>query len=278
MRFGSLSQPALALFCALLSAPALGDRVVPPDFQQVKVVEHLGEGIPEGLSFVDQDGKPFALKDAFHHGKPVVLTLVYYQCPSLCRPLMEGVVKSLASTGLVLGKDYDGVTLSIDPRETPAMAKEDKARLMKALGGTDAAAHWIFGTGQDPDIHKLADAVGFGYTYVGESKQYAHNAVVFVLSPDAKLMRYLYGIEFVPQDVKFALIEASHGRVGTALDRLVLQCFQFDPVSHRYGLYAVLFVKAGALLCFFTLAILLLILWRQEVKTKKGAANKGAAT
>lgn len=278
MRFGSPSLPALALLCALLSAPALGDRVVPPDFRQVKVVEHLGDGIPQDLTFLDQDGKPFQLKDAFHHGKPVVLTLVYYNCKSLCGPLMEGLVKSLQGTGLTLGKDYDGVTISIDPHETSAMAKADKERLLKKLGGTDAGDHWIFATGQDPQIHKLADAVGFGYTYIGESKQYAHNAVLFVLSPDAKLMRYLYGIEFVPQDVKFALIEASHGRVGTTLDRLVLQCFQFDPVSHRYGLYAVLFVKAGALLCFFTLAILLSILWRQEVKKKKGAANKGAAT
>lgn len=272
MRLSSLSQPALALLC-VLSAPALGDVAPPPDFQKVKVVEHLGEAIPQDLSFVDSNGKPFTLQDAFHHGKPVVLTLVYYDCPSLCRPLMDGLVKSLKATGLALGKDYDAVTVSFDPRETSALAAQNKARLLPAIGAADTDPHWIFATGQQAQIQRLADAVGFGYTYVGQSKQYAHDAVIFVLSPDARLMRYLYGIEFVPQDVKFALIEASHGRVGTTLDRLVLQCFQFDPTSHRYALFATTFVKAGAVLTLFTLATLLTILWRQEVKKKRGAAT-----
>lgn len=273
MTRASLSLPVLAL-CALLSAPALGDVAPPPDFQKVKVVEHLGEHIPEDLSFTDSNGKPFTLKDVFHRGKPVVLTLVYYDCPSLCRPLMDGLVKSLKGTGLALGKDYDAVTVSFAPTETPALAQKTKARLLPAIGAADTDPNWIFATGADSQIHRLADAVGFGYTYVGSSKQYAHDAVVFVLSPDARLMRYLYGIEFVPQDVKFALIEASHGKVGTTLDRLVLRCFQWDPVGHKYGLYAVTFVKAGAVLTLLTLVTLLTILWHQEKKKK----NRGAAT
>jgi protein SCO1/2 len=262
--------PALALLCALAWAPAPAAGITPPDFQKVKVVEKLGDHVPEQLTFTGADGKPFQLADAFHHDKPVILTLVYYDCPSLCRPMMEGLTDALAQSGLKLGKDYDGVTVSFDPTETPAVAQKEKDRLMKRLGAADGAAHWIFGTSTDPAIHKLADAVGFGYTYVGSSKQYAHDAVVFVLSPDAKLMRYLYGINFVPQDVKFALIEASHNRVGTTLDHLVLRCFQFDPSTHRYSLYAVTFVKAGAVLVLITLATLLTILWRQEVK-KRGA-------
>jgi len=273
MRFLALSQPALALLCAMLSAPVLGEVAPPPDFQKVKVVEHLGEKIPEDLTFTDSNGKPFALKDAFHHDRPVVLTLVYYDCPSLCRPLMDGLVKSLKASGLTLGKDYDALTVSFSPTETSALAQQNKARLLPVIGAADTDPNWIFATGQDPQIHKLADAVGFGYTYVGASKQYAHDAVVFMLSPDARLMRYLYGIEFVPQDVKFALIEASHGKVGTTLDRLVLQCFQFDSTTHRYGLYAVLFVKAGAVLVLLTLLTLLTILWRHEVKKKRGAAT-----
>jgi protein SCO1/2 len=261
----------VALTLALFSALALADVPPPPAVQNVKVTEHLGEQIPTDLQFTDSNGHPFRIADVLASGKPVLLTLAYYHCPMLCGLVMSGEMKALRQTDLELGKDYRALTVSIDPDETSQMAAEKKRGYLQDLGYPDTDPNWIFATGQADQVKKLADAIGFGYSYDRFSKQYAHNAVIMFLSPDGRVTRYLYGVNFAPKDVSLALLEASHGKVGTSLDRVILQCFRFDPATRKYGFDIMLFMRAGALTVLFSLATLLFILWRREVKTKRGA-------
>ena len=261
----------LALLALLAASVALADVPPPPAVQRVSVVEKLGNAIPQGLSFVDSTGHRFLLKELFGHGKPVLLELVYYDCPMLCSLVMAGSVKALAKTGLVLGKDYDALTVSIDPSETSDLARTKKQGYMQSLGARPDDPHWVFATGDRPEIEKLADSVGFGYRYDGSTKQYAHDAVIMLLTPEGTVSHYLYGVQFKPQDLKLGLIEASHGKVGTGFDRVLLQCFRYDPATRRYGFAIMVFIRAGALLTLFTLAILLFILFRRERRMKRGS-------
>ena len=203
----------------------------PAAVKGVDVLERLGDNVPETGQFVDSEGRPFQLSEVLHRGKPVVLTLVYYRCPALCSLVLSGLTRSLRNLDLHLGEDYRAVTVSIDPTETPRLAAESKRGHLQALGVDPLSPAWTFATGQDEDIHALAGALGFQYTYDEASKQYAHAAAIFVVSPDGKISRYLYGIDFPTRDLKMALVEAGKGKVGTALDRVLLTCFKYDATT-----------------------------------------------
>jgi protein SCO1 len=241
----------------------------PAALKGVDVLERLGDRVPEDVRFVDSAGRPFQLADALHHGQPVILTLVYFRCPGLCSLVLSGLTRSLRGVDLKLGQGYQAVTVSIDPRETPRAAEEAKRGHLQALGVDPESPAWIYGTGTEAEIQRLARAVGFQYTYDEPTQQYAHPAVIFVLSPEGKISRYLYGIDFPPRDLTLALVEASRGRVGTTLDRVLLTCFRYDPASRRYEPYVLGFVRIGGSLAFLALATLLAVLWRQELKMKK---------
>jgi protein SCO1/2 len=241
----------------------------PAAVKGVDVLERLGDRVPETGRFVDSEGRPFELADVLHQGKPVILTLVYYRCPALCSLVLSGLTRSLRGLDLKLGEDYRVVTLSIDPTETSRMAAESKRGHLQALGVDPLTPAWTFGTGNEDQIHPLAEALGFQYTYDEPSKQYAHAAAIFVLSPDGKISRYLYGIDFPARDMRMALVEAGKGKVGTALDRVLLTCFKYDPTTRRFEPYVLGFIRIGASLAFFALATLLTVLWRQELKMKK---------
>ncbi|HMK72858.1 MAG TPA: SCO family protein [Myxococcaceae bacterium] len=246
-----------------------GGSQTPAALKGVDVLEQLGDRVPEEVRFVDSAGRPFQLRDALHQGQPVILSLVYYRCPGLCSLVLSGLTRSLQGVDLKLGEGYRAVTVSIDPRETPGAAEEAKRGHLQALGVDPESPAWIYGTGTEAEIQKLARAVGFQYTYDEPTQQYAHPAVIFVLSPEGKISRYLYGIDFPSRDLKFALVEASRGRVGTTLDRVLLSCFKYDPASRRYEPYVLGFVRIGGSLTFLALATLLAVLWRQELKMKK---------
>src|SRR5262249_1153335 len=183
-----------------------------------------------------------------------------------CNLVLSGTVSALRGSGLKLGRDYSAITLSIDPSETPRQAAERKRGHLQALGESPSDPAWIFSTGAQAQIRALASSVGFGYTYDEPTRQFAHPAVVFVLTPEGNISRYLYGLGSSPRDIKLALVEAAGGRVGTSLDRVLLSCFKYDPSLRRYGLYVSGILRGGALLVFAMLSSLLLILWRREVK------------
>jgi protein SCO1 len=241
----------------------------PAAVKGVDVLERLGDRVPEAGRFVDSEGRPFRLADVLHQGKPVILTLVYYRCPALCSLVLSGLTRALRGLDLKLGEDYRVVSLSIDPTETSRMAAESKRGHMQAMGIDPLTPAWTFGTGSEEEIHPLAQAVGFQYTYDESSKQYAHAAAIFVLSPDGKISRYLYGIDFPTRDMRMALVEAGQGKVGTALDRVLLTCFKYDATTRRFEPYVLGFIRIGASLVFVALATLLTVLWRQELKMKK---------
>ncbi|MFL5343164.1 MAG: SCO family protein [Hyalangium sp.] len=245
------------------------DAQQPPQVQGVDVEEHLGEPLPLEARFTDEQGREVRLGDVLPKDKPTLLTLVYYECPMLCNLVINGQVSAMRELGLELGKDYEAITVSIDPKDTPAQSLERKRRHLQAMGKPETAA-WHFLTGTEDNIHKLTEAVGYKYRYDEASKQFAHPAVVQVITPEASVSRYLYGTSFPTQDVKLALLEAAGGRVGTSFDRVVLSCFKYDGAMRRYGFYVFGFIRVGALLVLTALSTMLIYFWRRELK--KGAA------
>jgi protein SCO1 len=257
------------VLCALLPLSAGAQVNVPAPMQGVDVIEQLGDRVPEDGRLIDSEGQPFRLADELHHGKPVVLALVYYRCPQLCSLVLSSLTRSLRGSGMKIGEDYRAVVVSIDPEETPREAAESKRGHMQALGVSPTTADWRFATATEPVIQALARATGFTYRYDAPTKQYAHPAVTFVLSDDGKLSRYLYGIETQAKDMKLALVEAGRGKVGTAFDRVLLTCFKYDPAKRSYTPYVLAFIRIGALLVFASLVVLLTVLWRQDLKLKR---------
>ncbi|QSQ23415.1 SCO family protein [Pyxidicoccus parkwayensis] len=242
---------------------------LPPQVKGVDVEEHLGEPLPLDARFTDEEGREVKLGDVLSKTKPTLLTLVYYNCPMLCNLVLNGQVKGMQELGLELGQDYEAVTVSIDPEDTPAESLNRRRRHLQSMGKPERAP-WHFLTGSDAEIHRLADAVGFKYTYDASTKQYAHPAVVQVITPEGSISRYLYGTTFPPKDMKLALLEAAGGRVGTSFDRVVMSCFKYDTASKRYGFYIFGFIRLGGTLVFCALATMLIYFWRRELK--KGAA------
>ena len=262
----------LAALAALLLLPLGPGRVradeedLPEPLKGVGVEEKLGASVPPGAVFLDQDGKPVHLGDLLGKGKPVVMALVYYECPMLCGLVLGGMARGLKETGLTMGRDFLAVSVSFDPREKPAQALVRQKGLLQALDRPEAKAAWPFLVGLEKDIHAVTAAVGFNYKYDGPTKQYAHPAVLTVLTPDGRVSRYLYGIEFPARELRLALVEAADGKVGTSFDRFLLTCFRYDPVARRYVPYALGMVRAGALLVLFGLAGAIFFYWRREVK------------
>jgi protein SCO1/2 len=241
----------------------------PPQVRGVDVEEHLGELVSLEAQFTDASGKPVRLRDVLPRTRPVLLTLVYYNCPLLCNLVINEQIRTMRELGLQLGKDYEAVTVSIDPKDTPAQSLERRRRHLQSMGLPETAP-WHFLTGTEENIQQLAGTVGFKYAYDADTKQYVHPAVVHVLTPEGSISRYLYGTSFRPQDMKLALLEAAGGRVGTSFDRIVLTCFKYDTATRRYGFYIFGFLRIGALMVFAALATMLAYYWRRELK--KGAA------
>ncbi|WP_239470433.1 SCO family protein [Archangium violaceum] len=241
----------------------------PPQVRGVDVEEHLGELVALESRFTDALGKPVQLRDVLPRTRPVLLTLVYYNCPLLCNLVINEQIRNMRELGLELGKDYEAVTVSIDPKDTPAQSLERRRRHLQSMGLPETAP-WHFLTGTEDNIRLLADAVGFKYSYDASTQQYVHPAVVMVLTPEGSISRYLYGTSFRVQDMKLALVEAAGGRVGTSLDRVILTCFKYDTATRRYGFYIFGFLRIGSLMVFAALATMLAYYWRRELK--KGAA------
>ncbi len=247
--------------------------------QDIDVVEHLGDRVPAGLSFRDTAGRLVAFDDLLHQGRPLLVTLGYYRCPMLCGLVLDGLAKALKTGGLTLGRDFTAVSISIDPDEDPKLATDQQKRILaahRATGPSGAPARaedWPFLLGDPEASRTMARTVGFRYKYDERSRQFAHTAVAFVLTPDGVISRYLYGVDYLARDVKLALVEASGGRVGTSFDKVLLSCYRYDPVNRKYAPFVFAFVRVGALLVFLALAGLLTVLWRKELAMKRQRAR-----
>ena len=249
--------------------------------QDIDVIEHLGDRVP-GLAFADGAGHAARIDSLFGQGKPVVVTLGYHRCPMLCGLVLDGIVKAAASSGLKLGKDFLAVDVSIDPAEDATLLAQTQNRVLSLAGNGATAADWPFWTSVSDggaSARKLADAVGFRYKYDDTSKQFAHDAVAFVLTPEGVVARYLYGVDYPARDFRMAIVEASGGRVGTSFDKVLMSCYRYDPVKRRYAPFVMGFMRIGASLVFLALVGLLTILWRKELVMKRERqARMSAAT
>jgi protein SCO1/2 len=240
--------------------------------QDIDVVEHLGDRVPAGLSFTDTTGHPTAFDNFLYQGKPLLVTLGYHRCPMLCSLVLDGLVKSMKGSGMTLGKDFTAVSISIDPNEDPKAAAEQQRRILNSVGPGLVPKDWSFLMGSAAASQAMARAVGFRFKYDETSKQFAHSAVAFVLTPEGRVSRYLYGVDFLPRDFKLAMVEAGGGRVGTSFDKVLLSCFRYDPINRRYAPFVMGFMRIGAGLVFFALAGLLTVLWRKEIAMRKRRA------
>jgi len=251
----------------------LADQV-PKALEEVGISEHLDAKLPMDLEFRDEDGISVTLGSYFDGERPVILTLNYYRCPMLCGLMLNGLVDGLEQMEWTPGQEFEIVTVSINPLETPALAKEKKQNYIKRYGRPSAMTGWHFLTGNEPEIDRLAETVGFRFVYDPVEKQYAHAAAIFVCTPDGRVARYLYGIEYPSKRLKLGLLEASEGKIGSTLDQLILYCYHYDPTNRRYSPVAMNIMRVGGGATASILAVTLGIFWFREWRRRKSTAMR----
>ncbi len=245
------------------------ENITPKELGDVGIIEHLGDKVDLNLKFTDENGKQVALGDFFHTGKPVVLDLAYYACPGLCNYHLNGFSEGLKSSTLIPGRDYEWVVVSFDSKEKPELAKEKKKNMIAAFGRVEADSGWHFLTGDPANIDALAKQVGFSYRWVPEDKQFAHASAAYIVTPDAKISRYLKGVQFDPQTIKLSLLEAKGGGVSNVVDTLILYCFHYDAKAAKYSLQIMGIARiAGALMVLLLIAVIGPNLWKNRKSEK----------
>lgn len=234
---------------------AVNSSTMPPIAREIGIDQKLNQQIPANLQFKDDFGNNVTLGKYFNGNKPLVLTLVYYDCPMLCTEVLNGLLKAVNDINLQMGDDFDIVTVSFNPKETPPLAAGKKAAYVRAYRHDGANKGWHFLTGAQQSIDKLTKATGFRYAYDPKSDLFAHGAAIMVLTPQGKLSHYFYGVEFSARDLRLALVEASQGKIGTATDQILLFCFHYDPSQGKYSAYALNFVRVGGIITIICLGI-----------------------
>jgi len=253
---------ALALVAAGGFAQQYG---LPAMVRGVGIDQNLNGQVPLELTFKDETGQAVRLGQYFGK-KPVVLALVYYECPGLCDLVLNGLSNSMEKVTLNLGSDFDVVTVSFNPRENWQLAASKKANYVEKFKGKGALQGWHFLTGQEDNIKKLADAVGFHYKYDTINKQFAHAAGIVVLTPEGRIARYFYGIEYKPRDLRLGLVEASEHKIGSPADAILLFCYHYDPMTGKYGLAITRVIRTLGSATVLALGALLFILMRNDRK------------
>ncbi|MEO7425938.1 MAG: SCO family protein [Fibrobacteria bacterium] len=242
----------------------VNQEALPPALVDVGVDEHLEGTVPLDLGLTDENGKPVKLGDFFLGGKPVLFNFAYYRCPMLCNLVLAGMVEGIRNMAWVPGKEFEVVTLSIDPKEGPEQASAKKKTHIEALGSPEAADGWHFLTGQPKAIAALTEALGFRYHYNRATDDFSHTAVVFTLSPAGKICRYLYGIRYPPTDLKLALLEAKDNQALSMGDKLLMFCYHYDPKAKGYVLFAQNFMRGSGYLVLAAMLGLLGWLWMRK--------------
>ncbi len=259
----------LVLWVIFLTPFAQAAEQTPKELVGVGIDEHLGGAVSLDLTFKNALGEMEPLKNFFDGKHPVVLNLVYYRCPNVCHYLLDGFTSSVMKLPWVVGKQFQVVTVSINPEETEEDAKKKRQQILHRYRHKSAVSGWHFLTGEEKNIRKLAEEAGFRYQYDPERKEYAHPSVIFVLTPDGKISRYLYGIQFNRLDLKLALLEAAGGKIGNVIDRLLLYCYHFDPKNRKYALMAVNSMKIAGSITVLGLVLLVSFLFLSRKNKKK---------
>jgi protein SCO1/2 len=269
----------LSISCLLTTACCLLVIVVPARAQgltannqpaalrDVGIDQKLNQPVPLDLMFRDETGRSVNLGDYFGQ-KPVILVLAYYECPMLCTMVLNGVLRSLRALSFDVGHQFNVVTVSFNPKETPELAAAKKKNYIAGYGRAGAETGWHFLTGDENSIQQLTDAVGFRYHYDPQAKQYVHASGIMVLTPQGKLARYFYGIEYSANDLRLGLVEASQGKIGSPVDQLLLYCFHYDPVTGKYGAIITRIIQLAGIATALMLAAFMIVMFRRDRHTK----------
>lgn len=270
LAFGAFAQESLispgsagATSSAMIE-PKDRTEQTPEEIEGIDIEEHLNAQLPLDLEFKDQDGRKVKLGNFFQGKKPVILNLGYYRCPMLCNLVLNGMVDALKFVPLLPGRDFEIVVVSIDPLETPPLARVKMQNYIKSYEKPESAPGWHFLTGKSDSIKKLADAVGFRYKYIPETEEFAHPGAIYTITPDGRISRYLYGVMFDGQTMRLSLVEASEGKIGSTIDRILLYCFHYDAENGKYAPVAMTIMKAGGFLSMLIVASVLSVFWRRE--------------
>jgi protein SCO1/2 len=270
----ALSAVGLLLLAAFCAPPGASAQYAQPPvgpvptgnstqiLKQVGIDQKLNNQLPLDLKFRDEYGRDVRLGDYFQDGRPVVLSLVYYECPMLCNQTLNGLVGALDAVPFTPSKDFEVVTVSFDPREGPELAAAKKETYLRRFKHEGAQNGWHFLTGDKDSIDRLAEATGFHYVWDDESKQFAHASAIMVATPEGKLSHYFYGIEYSPKDLRLALVESSKGQIGSPVDALILYCYHYDPTTGKFALVMSV-VRAAGVLTVLGIAALILFLVRR---------------
>jgi len=253
-----------------------GDKptALPPALVGVGIQQKLDAQVPLDLVFRDEGGRPVPLASFFQNGKPVLLALVYYQCPMLCTQILNGVEMSLKAVRLDPGRDFEVVVVSFDPHDTPELAAAKKVNYLRRYGRPNTANGWHFLTGAEPQIQALTQAVGFHYRWDEANKQFAHASGIFIATPQGKLSHYFYGVEYSPRDIRLALVEASAEKIGNPVDEILLYCYHYDPALAKYSAVAMNIVRLGGVIFVLIGSAFLFIMWRRDWRADRRALRR----
>lgn len=241
------------------------DSGLPKALDEVGIQQKLNEQVPLDIEFKNEDGQTVKLGEYFGK-KPVVLALVYYECPMLCSEVLNGLTGSLKALSMDVGKEFDVISISFDARENdkPELAKSKKESYLKRYGRQGTENGWHFLTGSQDSIDKITQAIGFGYKWDQQTKQFAHAGAIMVLTPDGKVSKYLYGIDYAPKDLKLALMESSENKIGSPVDQLLLYCFHYNPATGKYGLAILNVIRLTGILTLFGMGAMFFVFWRRN--------------
>jgi protein SCO1/2 len=269
---------ALLALSIAASAQTIPDNVgkassgLPAQLLNVGFEPPLNAQLPLDVSFRDESGRDVQLREYFGR-KPVVLALVYYGCPMLCNQVEMGVVGSLKMLSFNPGRDYEVVFVSFDTRETPDMAAKKKAAALSRFNRPETAAGWHFLTGKEEAVHAVAGAANFRYSFDEKHNLFAHASGIMLLTPDGRISRYFYGVEYPSRDVRLGLVDASAGKIGTPIDHLLLYCFQYNPETARYSATVLKIVRLGGVLTIFTIVAGILIFRRRDIRSASATSR-----
>lgn len=264
--FATVGLSSAAAYTPPTQAEKAGPQAhaIPEEIENVGVTENLSQQISRTLEFTDDRGQKVTLGQYFNSTKPVLFSMVYYNCPSLCNFHLNGLLDVFRKAKMQIGKDFEFVAVSMDHKETADLAASKKETYLKELNQPGAENGWHFLVGSEANVKQLANELGFRFKWNEAGQQYAHAAVAYVLTPEGVISRYLYGIEFPAQTLRLSLIEASQGKIGNIIDQIVLFCFQFNPSKNKYTLYAFNVMRIGGALTAILLAAFLIPYWRKE--------------
>jgi len=267
-----LDLSLIAILFALSPRPASAADPPPAILRDVGIDQHLDAQVPLDLNFRDETGAKVILGDYFGE-KPVILVLAYYKCPMLCTLVLNGVAQGMRGMSFTPGADYNVVTVSFDPRETPSLAAAKKKTYVADYGRPGGAEGWHFLTGQADAIEKLTRAVGFRYAYDARQDQYIHASGIMILTPQGRISRYFYGIQFPSRDLRLGLVEASANKIGSPADEVLLYCFHYDPASGKYTASILNFIRAGGALTVLAIAGMVWFLRRGRPRRDSNPAS-----